>query len=899
LLVLLILLSFPGPPLVAQGDSIEALLARMSVEEKVGQLFLVNFSGNDVSEASDIAQLIREYRVGGVLISPANGNFTNGQDTPLQVARLTNALQRLAFSPTQPLTNPLPIPLFIAVEHEGDGYPYTYIREGLTEVPNQMALGATWNEENAYLIGEIVGKELRALGVNLLLGPSLDVLDNPRLSLRAGLGTRTFGGDPYWVGKLGRAYIKGIHRGSGGHLAVVAKHFPGRGSSDRRADEEVATVQKSIQELRKIELAPFFAVTQFEGEPLAMADGLMSSHIRYRGFQGNIRQLTRPISLDAQSLQALLALPEFAPWREKGGLMMSEPLGVPAIRKYYDPQLASFPHKRIALEAFLAGNDLLYLSQFALTDSWPDQLENIKATIQFFQDKYADDPSFRVRVDESVKRILKLKKKLYPHFRLEETQVDTDKLPEVVGQATVEVSAIAKEAITLIYPEPEELADRLPSPPLSDEDILIFTDARQGRDCPTCESFPLISPHALEEIILRLYGPQASGQVEPERLHSFTFAQLKSFLAGEGPDLEPFIEDAEWIIFAMLDVDPDRYPHSDAVKQFLELRPDSLRDKKTIVIAYNAPYYLDTTEISKLTAYYSAYSKVTPFLEASVRALFHEFPPQAASPVSVEGVNYDLIVRLEPDPDQIIQLMLADMPPSGTPVPLGVKVGDTLQLRTGVILDRNGHPVPDGTPVVFRLFYPADSLELPRQEATTVNGVAETSVILERTGQLEISASSLSAQKSTTLVVTIQEDQPATIATVVPPPTPTPSPSPSPSPLPTVPSPVASPTPLPTPVSRPKKGGVGWADLLFSLMGALLLGGAGFLSRPHRPLHLRLRNFLWIWTWGLGGYILYGLKLWEIGLLQNVPPPWGALVTCLAFGLAAMGYWLLRGESRG
>jgi len=302
-----------------EGDFIQVLMDGMSVEEKVGQLFLVTFAGSDSGLGSDAAELIMEYRVGGVVLLTDNGNFTNAENSPLQVANLTNSLQALASS--QPLTGTTTfVPLFIAITQDGDGFPYTEITAGVTEAPNNMALGATWNVNNAEKIGEVVGRELGAMGLNMLLGPSLDVLDNPRPGLKGDLGTRVFGGDPYWVGEFGQAYIRGVHQGGEGRVAVVAKHFPGLGGSDRRADEEVATVQKSLQELRKIELAPFFAVTQLkEDDPQAMADALMTSHIRYRGFQGNIRQLTRPISFDPQALQALMALSEFEPWRSGGG----------------------------------------------------------------------------------------------------------------------------------------------------------------------------------------------------------------------------------------------------------------------------------------------------------------------------------------------------------------------------------------------------------------------------------------------------------------------------------------------------------------------------------------------------------------------------------------------------
>ncbi|MFQ6058699.1 MAG: glycoside hydrolase family 3 N-terminal domain-containing protein [Anaerolineae bacterium] len=879
----------------------------MSVEEKVGQLFMTTFVGHDIGPDSDIAELITEYKIGGVVLLASNGNFTNEGDTLLQVATLTNGLQNLAFQGSQQQEGSGSyIPLFVAIDHEGDGYPYTRITNGLTAVPNSMAIGATWREENAEKVGEIVGRELRALGINMLLGPSLDVLNQPRPGLKGDLGTRTFGGDPYWVGKLGRAYIRGVHRGSGGRVATVAKHFPGNGGSDRSPDEEVATVDKSLQELRRIELAPFFAVTQGEAQdPLAVTDALMSSHIRYRGFQGNIRQLTRPISFDAQGLRALMELPEFVAWREKG-VMVSDSLGVPAVRKYYDPQLQTFPYKRIAQEAFLAGNDLLLLSQFALTDEWSVQLENIKATIHFFQEKYTTDATFQERVDTALRRILTLKRRLYPRFSLAQSQVKTDRLSEEVGQSQADVSQMAREAVTLIYPGLGELADRLPSPPLTDENILIFTDARQAADCPSCPLFPLISPQALQETILRLYGPTATGQIEPQRISSLTFAQLKEFLQpteeGEMTEeerarIEQLIQKADWILFAMLDLNPIDYPQSDAVKVFLKERSDSLRAKKIVALAYNAPYYLDTTEISKLTAYYGIYSKIPAFLEASVRALFQEFPPQGAPPVSVVGTNYDLVSQMEPDPNQAIEVSLVE-PAAETPI----EVGMTLHITTSLILDKNGHPVPDGTPVVFHLFYPSDALYLSPQEVTTSNGIAEADILAERPGQLEITATSGQATNAVPLTVVVQgEEEPAT---ATPPPTETPVPTPTPLP----PTPTVEATPVvekPEPVreSRPD-----WSTLFLSMGGMILAGGiTSFLRRGEaRSLSREVRLFLLCLIWGLVGYLLFGLgllRLRELPVLgpvlsSSIPARWDATAISFLFALLPLtpALWSRREE---
>jgi hypothetical protein len=101
------------------------------------------------------------------------------------------------------------------------------------------------------------------------------------------------------------------------------------------------------------------------------------------------------------------------------------------------------------------------------------------------------------------------------------------------------------------------------------------------------------------------------------------------------------LERAHWVIFAMLDAG-DRASPSGAVRRFLSERADALRGKKVVVFAFGAPYYLDTTEIAKLSAYFGVYSPIPSSVEAAVRALFTEFPFTGASPVTVPGINYNL-----------------------------------------------------------------------------------------------------------------------------------------------------------------------------------------------------------------------------------------------------------------
>lgn len=943
LLLILLLSLLPAPAARGQEDTVDvqAILEAMSVADRVGQLFVVTYEGSDVAPTSDIADLIRTYRIGGVLLQAGNGNFRNlapdgtSANAPEQLARLTNRLQSLAFdgnlpeeralTPTLDDVAPLPVPesrgvtlpLFIGLVQEGDGFPYSDLFLGSTPLPSNMALGATWSTEDAATAGQITGAELAAVGVNLLLGPSLDVLDAPRVDSRASLGVRSFGGSPFWVGRLGRAFIGGVHDGSGNRVATFAKHFPGQGSSDRLPDDEIATVQKTPEELAAVEMAPFAAAVQpgtldqllppaaAPAEPLSKAstttDGLLSTHIRYAGVQGSSEGVP-PISLAPQLGQDLLNSPVFVDWRKSGGAVMSDALGAPAIRLYYDPTLQSFPHKRIAQEALVAGNDMLLLSRFALTDNWPDELQNIQETVTFFQEKYQADADFRRRVDAAVLRILTIKARVNPELSLSNALVDGSDIADRVGQDTATVAQLASNAITLISPSPAELAQRMPTGPGRNDNILIVSDARSARECATddCPAFPLVEPTALQDILLRLYGPTASGQLTPERISSLTFQQLSDYLAGLPTDppaaeIEQLIADANWLVFAMLDIDAQA-PASNALRRFLSQRPESRESKRLVVMALNAPYFLDTTDIAKLTAYFGVYGKTPPFLEAAMRALLREFTPTGASPVTISGTNYNLAEKLRPDPNQTIQLQVPDVRVQMGTNTFTAKVGDTLRVVAGPILDLNGRLVPNGTLASFKLKQRTDQFQLPLQESGTVDGYAEASVILERAGDFEVQVQSGQATGSLSLLLSIvdeaQGEAQVAVATATPTPEPTATTTPTitPTPLPTAtprPTPTATPAPaLPLPPRRVDAGA-----LTLAVLAILAVAGGSFvaLGAMAQVPETALRNALLIVVGGLLAFSLYGLGLLPGATwMQREWRPWGAVFVALAGSVAPL-----------
>jgi len=861
LLLLLAVLSAFSP--LPQGDLAESLLAQMAPKERVGQLFLLTFNGSRLEADDPILDLIRNNHISGVVLRSGNDNFVGPENTLRALSDLITSLQSTEYKSSLPQTvdevelEPrVYIPLLIGVVQEGNGPEYSEIMSGLSPMPSQMALGATWNPELSRAAGKVVGTELSAIGINMLLGPSLDVLEDPRQLDLGDIGVRSFGGDPYWVGLLGKAFVEGVHEGSEGRIGVIAKHFPGVGGSDRPIEEEASTVRKSLVQLQQIELAPFFAVTEGSpGDAPGIADGLLSGHIRYQGFQGNIRDTTRPIGLDPDAFGQLMASAPFAAWRAGGGVTVSGPLGSGALRRFYESLGQSYRGHLVARDAFLTGNDLLYLSDF-VSDGDQDQLTTVQATLSFFTDKYQDDAIFAQSVDEAVLRILRFKLRLYGGEFSLATVLPTEDPLEAIGQSNIALQ-VAQEGATLLSPSLEELPNLIEGPPQIGDRMLFIADVRNYAQCARCESLQNVGLTELEDTILALYGTRAAGQVGAWNSTSLSMADLAFFLGEDPPsspavpllapeEVEGLIRPADWLIFVTLKEDPNVFGSS-ALKRLLDSRPDLVRNKRVVVFSMDVPYDLSATDISKIDLYYSLYGKTSSFIDVAARLLFQELSAPGSSPVSVPGVGYDLIEATSPDPDQLISLSILGAPEEDGAV-RGYAVGDVVELTTGVIFDHNGNPVPDGTPVEFTFSYQGEATSSVLDSVTS-GGSAPLSVTLDRLGVLMLEAASEPARFSEILQLNVQE---GIVTVIIPTTAPTAAPTPS-----TVPDQETA-----TPESDTRGGApspsqaspsIGLGELALAIPGVILPAVLGYaFIAPNETK--RTRTGLMILVGGLTGY---------------------------------------------
>ena len=155
---------------------VRQLFDAMTPEERVGQLFLVTFTGTDTSQQSHIYDLIANHHIGGVILSAGNDNFAAAPNSVTAAYQLIQSLQNIEFNGVQNLSGTptaIPtrqhayVPLFIGMTQDGDGSPGDQILNGLTPLPSEMAIGASWQPDLANKVGSVMGQELSSLGVNM------------------------------------------------------------------------------------------------------------------------------------------------------------------------------------------------------------------------------------------------------------------------------------------------------------------------------------------------------------------------------------------------------------------------------------------------------------------------------------------------------------------------------------------------------------------------------------------------------------------------------------------------------------------------------------------------------------------------------------------------------------
>lgn len=232
----------------------------MTPRERIAQLIVIGFNGHPMNTRSrayrSFIHLVSQEHVGGlILVNTANGRTVAKAD-PLETANFINRMQRLS-----------KIPLLVSADFERGA---SMRVDATTVFPHAMAFTASRDPEEARLEGEITAREARALGVQWLFFPDVDVNNNPDNPI---INIRSYGENPRDVENFSSAFIKGAHSVDRARVLVTAKHFPGHGDTATDTHMNLATILGDKARLEQIEWAPFRSAIQ------SGTDAVMTAHI--------------------------------------------------------------------------------------------------------------------------------------------------------------------------------------------------------------------------------------------------------------------------------------------------------------------------------------------------------------------------------------------------------------------------------------------------------------------------------------------------------------------------------------------------------------------------------------------------------------------------------------------
>ena len=374
----------------------------MTLRDEVAQLIFIPFQGAPPNSRSreyrSFARLIRETKVGGLILTNASNGRVIRKAEPYALAAFLNRVQRMAG-----------VPLLVSADFERGA---SMRVEGTTVFPHAMAFGAAGDPAFSRFEGEVTAREARALGVHWVYFPVADVNNNPDNPI---LNIRSFGEDPGEVAAHVKAFIEGAHSDKRDFVLTTAKHFPGHGDTAVDSHISLAANNAGRERLERLELVPFRAAID------AGVDSIMTAHIAVPA----LAPPDVPATLSPAILTGLLR-------NELGfkGLVVTDALDMGGITK-------GFGGAEAAVRALEAGADVLLMPV--------DPEAALKAVVA----AVGSGRLTRRRIQESVVAILSAKERLgLDRKRL----VDLEAIGDIVDspEASERAQQIAARAVTLV-----------------------------------------------------------------------------------------------------------------------------------------------------------------------------------------------------------------------------------------------------------------------------------------------------------------------------------------------------------------------------------------------------------------------------------------------------------------
>ena len=376
--------------------------SKEEIRKKVGQLFLLAFSGDD---PNIVMPFIKERGIGGLYLS--NENLKSPKETVMLINRLQEgALEGISKQP-----------LLTATDQEGAWavmVPYS------TSGPGNMALGCS-DPKNTFDMYSIFSQELSSVGVFCNLSPVSDVNSNPNNPI---IGARSFGEFPKEVALRVKEAIKGLHKNG---VIATAKHFPGHGDTSTDSHLGIPRVSRRLEDIEKTDLLPFRMAIE------AGVDIIMTAHIIYDALDKEF-----PATLSNKILSDYL--------RGKmgfKGVIITDSFNMLSIQKNYNPIDA-------AISAILAGADMIMLAEERYGEDVGDYIESQTKLLDGVEKAVMDGRISIERVNESYNRIIALKKEYQLAKRI---PLNIENAEKTVGSGKNKRKAvtIAEKAMIIVY----------------------------------------------------------------------------------------------------------------------------------------------------------------------------------------------------------------------------------------------------------------------------------------------------------------------------------------------------------------------------------------------------------------------------------------------------------------
>ena len=572
----------PAPFNTTRGDKwAEKTLRHLSVEEKIGQVFMIwcraSFLNVESPEYLQWLDDMRKYHVGSFTMSVhVDGPFLLRTE-PYEVAELLNRLQRES-----------KLPLLFAADFER-GLSNRLL--GTTVFPHAMAFGADGNIEDAETFGLITGHEARAIGVHWNFFPDADVNSNPANPI---INTRSFGEDPKQVGDLVTAYIQGAHQAG---MLTTVKHFPGHGDTATDSHLGVASVNGDRAHLDSIEFPPFRQAIA------AGVDSVMVAHVTVPALDSDPNHVaTISPSIVSDLLEQHLGFK---------GLIVTDALDMAGLTHLFANDIG-----REAVEAFKAGNDLLIIP--------PDLGASYESMIKAVRSGEIS----KQRLDRSVLKILKLKGELALN---KSRTVDLNALATAVGKPENVAfgQQVANSAITLVRDNGKML-------PLKSKGT-----AKAGLPYMTREETRNQVVAVLFSDDVRTDSGRAFGrELRARILDAHVIYVDPRIAAGMSDEVLKAVDEAQTVVAAVYVIPTagkigNSVGMADATGTLLQQLLDHAA-AKTVVVAMGNPYL--ASDFPKIENYMCTFSNATVSEVGAIKALFGEIPIRGHLPVTIPNI---------------------------------------------------------------------------------------------------------------------------------------------------------------------------------------------------------------------------------------------------------------------